>query len=324
MSRSCHRATFSSAASAFVRTRRARPHTCSQETGLRLCGIALEPFWPAVNGSSTSRISVRWSERISSRDLLERGGHDRQGGRELGVAIPLDDLGGDRARARGRAAGTLPPRRRDPRGRTCRPRPTSCPPAPPRAPAGGAPGCGRPPRTRRAALSPNVVGSAWMPCVRPTHGVSRVRRARLRTRPGSRSSRPAAPRRPPGAGAPARCPPRPTTSGPCGRNASRPRAPPRDSSGTRSRRAGSWPRSRRCAPPTPRARPLMRPSASAGISPRRRTPRTPPARPGARRRTWRPGSRCAPSPAGVAIDHRRLLRRASDRGGGGAVPPPRG
>ena len=27
--------------------------------GLRLCGIALEPFWPARNGSSTSRTSVR-------------------------------------------------------------------------------------------------------------------------------------------------------------------------------------------------------------------------------------------------------------------------
>ena len=33
--------------------------------GLRLCGIALEPFWPARNGSSTSRTSVRWRWRIS-------------------------------------------------------------------------------------------------------------------------------------------------------------------------------------------------------------------------------------------------------------------
>ena len=33
--------------------------------GLRLCGIALEPFWPAWNGSSTSRTSVRWRWRIS-------------------------------------------------------------------------------------------------------------------------------------------------------------------------------------------------------------------------------------------------------------------
>ena len=34
MSRSCQSATFSSAASELVRTSRARPHTCSQETGL--------------------------------------------------------------------------------------------------------------------------------------------------------------------------------------------------------------------------------------------------------------------------------------------------
>ena len=33
--------------------------------GLRLCGIALEPFWPARNGSSTSRTSVRCRWRIS-------------------------------------------------------------------------------------------------------------------------------------------------------------------------------------------------------------------------------------------------------------------
>ena len=46
MSRSCHSATFSSAAMALPRTRRARPTICSQPIGLRLCGIADEPFWP--------------------------------------------------------------------------------------------------------------------------------------------------------------------------------------------------------------------------------------------------------------------------------------
>ena len=33
--------------------------------GLRLCGIAEEPFCPAPNGSSTSRTSVRWRFRTS-------------------------------------------------------------------------------------------------------------------------------------------------------------------------------------------------------------------------------------------------------------------
>ena len=37
----------------------------SERIGLRLCGIADEPFWPAPNGSSTSRTSVRWRLRTS-------------------------------------------------------------------------------------------------------------------------------------------------------------------------------------------------------------------------------------------------------------------
>src|SRR6266705_1237355 len=41
ISRSCHRATFSRAASALVRTRRARPQMRSASSGLRLCGMAL-------------------------------------------------------------------------------------------------------------------------------------------------------------------------------------------------------------------------------------------------------------------------------------------
>ena len=65
MSRSCHKATFSSAAIAFARTSRARPVTCSHPTGLRLWGMADEPFWPAPNGSSTSRTSVFCRARIS-------------------------------------------------------------------------------------------------------------------------------------------------------------------------------------------------------------------------------------------------------------------
>ena len=46
MSRSCHRATFSSAACALPRSTRASPVTCSDLIGLRLCGIELEPFCP--------------------------------------------------------------------------------------------------------------------------------------------------------------------------------------------------------------------------------------------------------------------------------------
>ena len=65
MSRSCQSATFSRPTCALPRRTRASPQMRSQTTGLRLCGIALEPFWPLRNGSSTSRTSVRCRWRIS-------------------------------------------------------------------------------------------------------------------------------------------------------------------------------------------------------------------------------------------------------------------
>ena len=37
----------------------------SDRTGLRLCGMAELPFWPAPNGSSTSPTSLRARWRIS-------------------------------------------------------------------------------------------------------------------------------------------------------------------------------------------------------------------------------------------------------------------
>ena len=67
MSRSCHNATFSSPAWRFPRSTRASPQSCSERHGLRLCGIALEPFCaPVANGSCTSLTSVRCRCRTSS------------------------------------------------------------------------------------------------------------------------------------------------------------------------------------------------------------------------------------------------------------------
>ena len=65
MSRSCQSGTFSRPTIAAARTTRARPQIRSATFGLRLCGIADEPFMPAANGSSTSRTSVRARCRIS-------------------------------------------------------------------------------------------------------------------------------------------------------------------------------------------------------------------------------------------------------------------
>ena len=55
MSRSCQSATFSSATMALPRSTRAQAGQAFPRIGLRLCGMAREPFWPLVNGSSASQ-----------------------------------------------------------------------------------------------------------------------------------------------------------------------------------------------------------------------------------------------------------------------------
>ena len=65
MSRSPHSATFSSAVTPCPRMSRASPHTRSDSSGLRLCGIDDDPASPSGNGSETSPISVRCRPLIS-------------------------------------------------------------------------------------------------------------------------------------------------------------------------------------------------------------------------------------------------------------------
>ena len=96
MSRSCQRATSSSPAWALPRSSRASPATCSDLIGLRLWGIALEPFWPTPNGSWTSPTSVRARWRISVANRSSPGARQRDRLQQLGVAVAGDDLGGDR------------------------------------------------------------------------------------------------------------------------------------------------------------------------------------------------------------------------------------
>jgi len=55
MSRSCQSATFSMAGTTDMRTKRANPVRFSVKTGLRLCGIAEEPFWRIDIGKSANR-----------------------------------------------------------------------------------------------------------------------------------------------------------------------------------------------------------------------------------------------------------------------------
>jgi len=75
--------------------------------GLRLWGIALEPFCPTANGSSAFQYLGALQRADLGGDLLERRGHDGQGGRELGVAVPLHDLVRDRRRLEAEEAAGL-------------------------------------------------------------------------------------------------------------------------------------------------------------------------------------------------------------------------
>ncbi len=99
MSRSCHSATFSSAGTTAARTSRASPVRFSASTGLRLCGMADEPFWPGAKYSSASRTSVRcrWRTsiaRFSIEPAMTPSTAKNRAWRSRGMTW-VDELGGD-------------------------------------------------------------------------------------------------------------------------------------------------------------------------------------------------------------------------------------
>jgi len=208
MSRSCHRATFSSAASALVRTSRARPHTCSQETGLRLWGIRARALLPHRERFFRFQYLGALQRADLGGDLLERRGHDGQGGRELGVAVPLHDLVRDRRRLEAEeAAGLLLHV-----GSTWAKVPTAPDSLPTRTVSRA-----RRRRSRlrpaslyqRAALRPKTIGSAGCRGCAPRRGCPGGGGPARGGWPGSARAPRSAARRPAGAAGPARCPPRP-------------------------------------------------------------------------------------------------------------------
>ena len=75
---------------------RASPTRFSDSTGLRLCGMAEEPFCPAEKYSSASRTSVRcrWRISVASRSIEEAT--TPSDGEIHGVAVARDNLGRDR------------------------------------------------------------------------------------------------------------------------------------------------------------------------------------------------------------------------------------
>src|SRR2546422_865793 len=180
MSRSCHSATFSNAASAFPRRSRARPQIRSESSGFRLWGIALEPFCPSPNGSCASSVSVRWSPRTSSaifsRDAPATASVAQNSAWRSRWTICVDT---------GAASSPSSPHTSvSSSGSTWAKFPTA-PESFPTATAARA-------RHRRsrfrcasvyhtAAFSPKLVGSAWTPWVRPTVRVSLWRSASARS-----------------------------------------------------------------------------------------------------------------------------------------------
>ena len=170
---------------------------------MRLWGIADEPFWPAVNGSWSSPISVccrlrtSVAKRSSEPPMMAIAVEERR------VPVALDDLGADRVHVQpelredlgldvrpevavradrpGDLAGRRSRRRRPRAGR--RPRSSS--------------------KAQPASLSPSVVGSAWTEWVRPIITVAGLGRARpIRTASSRVDVARAAARRPRGAGGP--------------------------------------------------------------------------------------------------------------------------
>ena len=194
MSRSCHSAWFSKPATAYARSRRAMPHTRSQRTGLRLCGIAEEPFCDSPNGSSTSRTSVRIRWRTSSAILS--------------MVPPSTATAASSAAWRSRcttwfatgsgARPSEPSAVTSTSGSKC----ASVPTAPlnlPVAQPSSAVSRRSSPRPSSSLhsrhLSPNVIGSACTPWLRPTWGVFRCACASVHAARRTRAT-PAASKRP--------------------------------------------------------------------------------------------------------------------------------
>ena len=142
--------------------------------GLRLCGIADEPFMPG--GERLLDLAHLRAREMADlgREAVERRRAQRERRQQLGMAVARDHLRRRPDRAPARAARTRCARPRDRSPRTCR----RCPDSWPTRHASSA----RSSRVRArsssnaqpASFQPNVVGSAWMPCERPMQIVCAV------------------------------------------------------------------------------------------------------------------------------------------------------
>ena len=93
MSRSCHSAMSSSAACRLPRNTRASPQSCSDLIGLRLCGIALEPFCALAKRLLGLAHLGALQMADLERERLDARAHRRARVEHLGVAIARQHLG---------------------------------------------------------------------------------------------------------------------------------------------------------------------------------------------------------------------------------------
>ena len=190
MSRSCQSATSSSAGTTAARTMRARPQRFSLRIGLRLWGIALEPFWP--DGERLLGLADLAPLPVAHvrREPLDRRRDERERREERRVPIARDDLRRDRLgreaeRRRARAASIV---RREVRVRADRAGDLAdrdlarAPPRGASAPRAISAWC-------PASARPKVTGSAKMPWLRPIIGVFACSRARFASAARSLSQR---------------------------------------------------------------------------------------------------------------------------------------
>ena len=145
---------------------------------MRLWGIALEPFWPALNGSiDLADLGVLEVPDLG-REPLQGAAEDRDRRQQRGVPVALDDLGADRVDVEAELGEDLrldvrpevavrPDRAR----RSCRSRSRRRPSARRRRSRSTS-------NAQPASFSPNVIGSAWTLWVRPIISVSASLRAR--------------------------------------------------------------------------------------------------------------------------------------------------
>ena len=171
MSRSPHRATFSSAVTPCPRMSRASPHTLSDSSGLRLWGMDDDPASPSGNGSETSPISVRWRPLISVANFSSEAA--------ISARVSTNSAWRSRCSTWLEAGAGFRPRRWQTRASTdggtvawVPTGPDSLPKATPSRALSRRSEWRRISSNQTASLSPKVIGSACTPWVRPIISVS--------------------------------------------------------------------------------------------------------------------------------------------------------